>query len=395
MPSRRTAVLFAFIYFLAILLPQVTAQPRFIILEQVPETPVKDQHHSGTCWAFATTSFIESELMRMGKGEQDLSEMYFVRKAYEEKALKYIRMQGDGRFSEGGLAMDVMHVWKKYGALPQSAYGGQTWGGPLPDHNEMDALLKAYMEKAVCNPGGKLTPVWIDGFRGILDAYLGPDPGDCRTSGDLPDPMEFAAGTGLDPDSYVALGSYTHHPFYTQFPIEIPDNWLWSSICNVPLDDLLTIVDHALSSGYSVCWDGDVGDIGFSGNAGLALVPVYDAHELDSGDRAQWDELSADEQSDRFYDYFRPGLEVNVTQELRQEWFDNRSTTDDHLMHITGLARDQDGKRYYRIKNSWGSEDQGNGGYVYASQNYLRGKTIFIMVHRDAIPEELAVRLGL
>jgi bleomycin hydrolase len=372
-----------------------TAQPRFTILEQVPATPVKDQDHTGTCWCFATTSFIESELIRMGKGEQDLAESYFVRMAYEEKAMKYVRLHGRTNFSNGGLSMDVMYLWNKYGALPQSAYPGQTWGGPLPDHREMDAVLKAYVERVATNPGETLTPVWLEGFRGILDAYLGAGPGNCAYSDDLPDPVEFAKKTGLDPDAYVAVGSYTHHPFYTKFPLEIPDNWLWNSIYNVPIDELVKIVDHALSAGYSVCWDGDVGEIGFSGKTGLAMIPVYDPDELERQEREQWKRLSGDEKRDRFYDFFQPGMEVSITQELRQEWFNNRKTTDDHLMHITGIARDQDGKHYYRIKNSWGLENQGNDGYVYASGNYLRGKTIFIMVHRDALPEGIAGKLGL
>jgi bleomycin hydrolase len=334
-------------------------QYEFTVEKRVAATPVKDQHRTGTCWSFATTSFIESELIRTGKGEMDLSEMYFVRKAYELKAEKYVRMHGTNNFAQGGLAMDVMHIWETWGLLPELAFGGKETGDSLPVHNEMDAVLKGYVDQVIRNRNGTLTPVWNDGFNGVLDAYLGKVPDTFSYQGSTETPRSFAEDTGLDPTDYVAIGSFTHHPFYEQFVIEIPDNWLWSCIYNVPLDELIGILEYALNEGYTVCWDGDTGEKGYDWKSGVAIHPSP------------------------------------VTQESRQEGFDNYSTTDDHLEHITGLARDQNGDRFYLVKNSWGTGDHIYQGYHYMSESYMRAKTIFLMLHRDAVPDSIGARLDL
>jgi len=390
-----TSFRFSLTMVVALLAGVATAQPRFTILHSVPATSVKDQHHTGTCWCFATISFLESEMIRSGAENPDLSEMFFVRRAYEEKADKYVRMHGTVNFGQGGLAMDVLHLWKKFGALPQEAYESGIYGGALPDHNEMDVLLRSYVEQVNRAPGGTLTPVWKDGFTGILDSYLGPLPGAPGYEGEPVDPVAYASGTGLDPGAYVAIGSYTHHPFYAEFPIEIPDNWLWSKIHNVPLDELMEVLDHALEHGYSACWDADVGDIGFGWKAGLAMMPVYDPGALDESVKTTWDRLTPRQQRKEFYDFFEPGMEVSISQEVRQKRFDDRRTTDDHLMHITGLAMDQDGKHFYRVKNSWGADGHIHDGYFYASENYMRAQTIFLLVHRSALPAHIAEKLGL
>jgi bleomycin hydrolase len=339
--------------------PEAARNDRFTIEKQLPATPVKDQNETGTCWSFATTSFIESELIRTGRGEWDLSEMYFVRKAYELKADKYVRMHGTTNFAQGGLAMDVIQIWKTSGLVPEEVYHGLTPGDSLPVHNEMDAVLKGYVDQVIRNRNGSLTPVWKEGFRGILDAYLGAEPLSFRYGGEEQSPRSFADGLGLNPEEYVAIGSFTHHPFYSPFILEIPDNWLWGEILNVPLDELMAILENALNKGYTVCWDTDYGEKGYNWKEGVASFPSP------------------------------------VSQEMRQQWFDDYSTTDDHLEHITGLARDQQGNRFYLVKNSWGSGGHIYGGYHYVSESYMRAKTIFLMVHRDAVPSALARKLGI
>jgi bleomycin hydrolase len=361
----------------------------------LPATSVKDQHRSGTCWSYATTSFIESELLRTGKGEQDLSEMYFVRKAYEMKADKYVRMHGKTNFGNGGLAMDVLQIWKDYGLVPNEVYDGLTIGDSLPVHGEMDGVLRGYVDEVIKNRNRKLTPVWKSGFDGILDAYLGAEPVSFTYHGKSYTPSSFAAGTGLDPDDYVSVGSFTHHPFYEDFIIEIPDNWLWSSIENVPLDDMMDLLDHALEQGYTVCWDADVSERSYDWKLGVALMPSTEIGDLDGLERARWDELSDSEQQALFYDFSTPKKERNITQEIRQEMFDNYQTTDDHLMHITGTATDQEGHKFYLVKNSWGTGNHIYKGYHYVSEAFMRAKTIFFMVHKDAVPEALAEKLDL
>jgi len=367
----------------------------FTIEKEIPVTSVKDQHRSGTCWSFASTSFIEAELLRTGKGTYDLSEIYYVRTAYELKAEKYVRMHGTTNFAGGGLAQDVIHIWKKYGMVPQEAYPGNAQGDSLPVHGELDAVLKGYMDQVIRNRNGSLTPVWLEGFNGILDAYAGKVPSSFEYQGKEHTPRSFADDTGLNPDDYIAVGSFTHHPFYKPFVLEIPDNWIWGSIQNVPIDELMDLLDHAINTGYSVCWDADVGEKGFAWKSGLALIPSMEIEDLSGLERGRWDELSEKEQQALFYDFSTPKKEKEISQDLRQKWFDNYQTTDDHLMHITALASDQDGKRFYKVKNSWGTGNHIYDGYLYASESYMRAKTIFFMVHKDAIPQDLAAKMGI
>lgn len=367
----------------------------FTEVTSIPATPVKDQHRSSTCWSYASVSFIESELLRAGRGEFDLSEMYFVRKAYELKADKYVRMHGKTNFDNGGLVTDVMYIWKEFGMTPQSAYDGIATGDSLPVHGEMDAVLRGYVDQVIRNPNRKLSPVWKDGFDGILDAYLGKDPVNFTYEGNSYTPRSFADDLGLDPDDYLAIGSFTHHQFYEDFIIEVPDNWLWSEIKNVPLNEMMEVIDHALENGYSVCWDADVGEKGFDWKSGLALIPSEEIDDLSGLERARWERLSEREQQELFYDFSIPRQEKVITQELRQAGFDNYTTTDDHLMHITGTAVDEQGKRYYKVKNSWGTGNHIYRGYLYASEAYIRAKTIFILIHRDAIPSTIAEKLGI
>jgi bleomycin hydrolase len=367
----------------------------FTIEKSMPATWVKNQYRTGTCWSYASISFLESELLRTGKGAFDLSEMFFVRKAYEMKADKFVRMHGETNFGQGGLAMDVIHIWKEYGMLPNEAYDGLVLGDSLPVHGEMVGELRAYVDQVIKNPNRKLSPVWKQGFDGILDAYLGELPAEFGYGGHQYTPQSFAAELGLDPDDYVSIGSFTHHPFYEKFIIEIPDNWLWSSIENVPLDEMMAVLDNALEQGYTVCWDADVGERSYDWKKGLALMPSTEIEDLSGLERARWDELSDSEQQALFYDFSTRKQERSISQEDRQEMFNNYQTTDDHLMHITGIARDQDGKKFYLVKNSWGTGNHIYKGYHYVSEAYMRAKTIFFMVHKDAVPASTATKLGL
>lgn len=356
-------------------------------------TPVKNQYRSGTCWCFASVSFLESELLRMGKGEHDLSEMYFVRKAYEMKAEKYVRMHGKINFEQGGMAFDVLKAWDSFGVLPQEAYAGMMKGDSLPVHGESTAVMKAYVEAVIKNPNKKLSPVWMDGFKGILDAYYGEVPEEFDYRGSTYTPASFATQLELNAKEYVSIGSYTHHPFYEPFIIEIPDNWIWGSIENVKLDEMMATLDHALEEGYTVCWDADVSEKGYAWSKGFALIPSTEVEDLSGLELARWAELSEREKQSLFYDFSSRRVEMEITQENRQEMFDNYQTTDDHLMHITGTAVDQDGKKFYKVKNSWGTGTHIYEGYHYVSEAFMRAKTLFFVLHRDAVPKDLKKKL--
>lgn len=350
----------------------------FTIESQLDATPVKDQARTGTCWSFSTVSFLESELQRMGKGSFDLSEMYVVRNIYPLKAELYVRMHGSSRLSEGGLFHDVNTVFERYGIVPEAAYSGLQPGQEAHNHSELTHLVSEYLEAVVANPNRQLSTRWLAGFEGILDAYLGELPETFDYEGETYTPASFAAYLGLDMDDYVELMSFTHQPMYEQSILQVPDNWDYHRMWNVPLDDLVDVVEHALATGYTVAWDADVSEKTFSHRNGVAVIPA-----------TEWAELGNEEQQALFQ---RPAPELTVTADLRQAAFDDLRTTDDHLMHIVGAARDQEGTRYYLVKNSWG-ETNACGGYVFVSEAYFRYKTIHIMLHQDGLPEAVAAKL--
>jgi len=356
-------------------------------------SPVKDQHRSGTCWSFASVSFLEAELIRTGKGIYDISEMFLVRNCYSEKAEKFVRMNGKTNFSMGGLAHDLILVWQKYGLVPEDSYMGMLPGEEGHIHGELDAVLEGYVEKIIKNPNRKLSKAWYQGFEGIMNAYLGEYPSSFTYNSTSYTPESFAASLELNPEDYVTIGSFTHHPFYEPFILEIPDNWGWNEIDNVNIDELMYVLDNALENGYTVCWDADVSEKGFAWNCGIALIPSENIEDLDNLEQGRWSTLSEKQQQALFYDFSEPKKEQSITQSLRQEWFDNYKTTDDHLMLIMGTAVDQDGNKFYKVKNSWGVGNHVYDGYFYCSEAYMRAKTIFFMVHKDAVPKSLAKKL--
>jgi bleomycin hydrolase len=349
----------------------------FEVVTEIETTPVKNQARTGTCWSFATTSFIETELIRMGKDPLNLSEMFFVRMTYPQKAQNYVRLHGNTVFGPGSLGQDVMRAIRLYGTVPEDVYSGRRYGAELHDHSELHSVLSGAMDGVI--KARALSPVWRDAVDGVLDAYLGTPPTEFEYAGRRYTPRSFAESLGIVPEDYVELTSFAHHPFYSWFAIEIPDNWARNLSYNVPLDELMAVVDRALENGYSVAWDGDVSERSFCHGQGVAVWP-----ELGWGER----EAEAREKICRV-----PEPEIQVTQESRQRGFDDYTSSDDHLMHLTGIATDQNGVRYYITKNSWGVSGARDG-YVYMSEPYVKAKTISILVHRDALPNDLRRRVS-
>lgn len=344
----------------------------FSIIKELPATSVKNQGSTGSCWAFATISFIESELIRIDKKEVDLSEMWILRNAYTLKAEKYVRYHGMSNFGEGGQAHDVMNIIKKYGIVPQSIYEGKTYEQKRYNHGELTSILDGMLAGITKAKEKKLTPKWKEAFESVLNTYMGNPVAEFVVCEESFTPHLYAASLKINPDDYIEFTSYTHHPFYSKIILEIPDNWSNNSYFNVPLDDLINIINNSINSGYTVCWDGDVGKDNFYKN-GYAVIP------------ADYDLAVSDNDNDSL----KPVIEKQITQEIRQDAFNNYDATDDHLMHIVGIAKDQNETPFYYTKNSWGTKDKTFGGFWYLSQQYLKLKTVAIMVHKNAVPIEI------
>lgn len=344
----------------------------FTEIVKLQTTPVKFQGKTGTCWSFATTSFIESELIRMGKEETDLSEMFFVRQSYIDRAELYVRFHGHLNFTMGAQAWDVINVIRDDGMVPQKAMQGKIVDKKMHNHAEMDGALKAYINQIIENESGKLSPVWMDGFKGILNAYLGHYPKLFNYKNEKYSPKEFAEKMEISPSNYIPLTSFSNHEYYTSYVFESPDNWSMEKIYNLPLKKLSEVVKHSLKQGYTVAWAADVSEKGFRNDRGLAIVP-----------EENWSEMENEEKV-----FNAPVPQRKITEEMRQIDFNNYSTTDDHLMHIVGLAEDQSGTTYFIVKNSWG---KGNpyGGFIYVSEAYFNYKTTSLLMNKNSLPEEI------
>jgi len=362
----------------------------------LPVTPVKDQYRSGTCWAFSGLGFLESEMLRLGKPEVDLSEMFVVNLAYSEKALKHVRLHGNLNFSAGGAFHDVINVVKKHGIVPEEAYRGLNYGEEKHVHGELDKVLLQQVNAVVENNNKKLTTTWHDAFEGTLTAYLGELPQKFTYKGKEYSPLTFSTQyIGLNLDNYVEITSYTHHPFYTKFILEIPDNWSWDEMYNVPLNELDQIIDYSLEKGFTIAWAADVSEKGFAtSNKGVAVLPDTKVKEMANAEITRWETLTEKQKEEQIYKLERPVKEIAVTQEMRQTAFDNYLTTDDHGMQIFGKATDQSGNVFYKVKNSWGEYNKFKG-FFYASKPYVHHKTMCIMVHKDGIPAEIRKKLKL
>lgn len=366
---------------------------KFTDVKIVKTTSVKDQNKSGTCWCFAGTSHFEDEIIKASGDSLDLSEMFTVRYCYLEKAIRYVRMYGSTAFSPGGSILDVPYVWEKYGAIPEEVYNGLGYGEEKHNHGELHAVLSAYMRSVEANPNKKLTTAWKKGLEGILDAYFGEIPETFTYKGKTYTPKSYAKSLGLEADNYIAVSSFTHHPYYKPFVLEVADNWLWGQYQNVPMEELKAIVDNAIENGYSVVWAADVSEGGFKWKNGLAVLPKgKDQGDMNATELARWVKLSDKERQDAKYKIDGPVEEVEVTQELRQEMFDRLETTDDHGMVIVGTAVDQEGNKYYKVKNSWDT-NQIYDGYFYVSEPYFLAKTLSVLVNKNAIPASIAKKM--
>lgn len=352
---------------------------------------VKDQNKSGTCWAFSGVSTLEDNVLRKGGPELDISEMFIVRHAYIDKAKKFMRMNGNITFAQGGSWGDVLNMTMQYGAMPEEAYTGLNYGEAKHSHYEMAEAMEAYL-RAVLNRGqknSKLTDAWLPGLIGILDAYLGPLPESFTYKGKTYTPQSWAKEMGLEPENFVNITSYTHHPFYESFILEIPDNWAWTRSMNVPMEEMQRIVDNALDKGWTVMWAADVSEGGFKWTKGYALLPDdKDTKDMTDTELSRWVKLSDKDRADAKFDIKGPIKEKTVSQESRQKTFDNFETTDDHGMVIVGTATDQEGNKYYKVKNSWDT-NQIYDGYLYVSMPFFLEKTLGVGVHKDAIPADI------
>ena len=385
----------------AILCAGVTAQNEkkgyvFTTVDSLGITSVKDQANSGTCWSFSSIGFFESELLRLGKGEHDLAEMFVVHKTMEDRAKAAVRLHGDIEFAQGGSFYDVVYCWKNYGMVPQEVMPGIMYKSDRINHTELTAVAKAYVDALAKGNLKKLSDVWQKGFSGIYDAYIGECPEKFTYNGKEYTPKSFYESLDLNADDYVSITSYTHHPFYTQFVLEIQDNWRWNLTYNVPIDEMMEIMDNAIANGYPIAWGSDVSEQGFRMGVrkGFCVLPAdaSSVANLQGSDMAHWTGMSAKAIQDEAAKH--PTPQRWVTQEERQIAYDNRETTDDHGMVIYGTAKDQMGNEYYMVKNSWGDYGEYHGMF-FASKAFVRYKTMNFVVHKDAIPDAIASKLGI
>lgn len=366
----------------------------FTDVVKVPATPVKNQASSGTCWSYATAAFIEAELLRTGKGEHDISEMYAVRINYMNKMNDNYLRRGNGNLGQGSLAHMFTNIVKENGMVPQEAYNGINYKSETNNHKELNKYITAFSAASV--ELKQRSPEYYKLANGILDTYLGKIPEKFTYRGKEYTPQSFAKAMELNMDDYIEITSLSHIPFYKQSVIEVPDNWDFGRFYNVPLDEFMKIIDNALQNGYSICWDGDVSEKGFSHSNGVAINPeVENLAGYEESDRAKFEKLNSEDKLKEIYKFEKLYPEVKVTQEIRQMGYESFTTTDDHLMLLTGIVKDQAGNKYYITKNSWGTERNKFGGYLNMSESYVRAKSISVMVHKNSIPKEIRAKLGI
>lgn len=368
---------------------------QFTTVKENPITSIKNQGSSGTCWSFSGLGFLESELIRMGKGEHDLSAMYIARRNYADKAEKFVRMNGTINFSQGGSFADVVETLNEYGVIPMELYTGLNYGEKNHMHSEMEAGLSGYVKGINEKKNKRLSTAWLAGFNGILDAYFGVIPNEFQYQGKTYTPQSLRESLGLDSKNYISLTSFSHRPFHQPYAIEVADNWRWALSYNLPIDELMQVFENAINTGYTIAWASDVSEIGFS-RKGVAVVPDDEAPENVGSDQAHWLGLPKGERDAQMKAKIEKGpvKEKAITQEMRQAAFDIQETTDDHGMQIYGIAKDQNGTKYYMVKNSWGEAGTYKGIW-YASENFVKYKTMNIIIHKDALPKDIAKKLGL
>lgn len=354
---------------------------KFTTVINIENTPIKNQGSSGTCWDYSTTSFLESEMIREGKQPVDLSEIYTARCAYIEKGKNYVRMHGAVSLGDGGEPHDVINMFRQYGAVPKIVYTGLKNGETKNQFNEMSAVMEGILKAVISNPNGELSPNWLPAYTAAIDAYLGNAPENFDYNGKTYTPQTFAKEVvGINPDDYVEFGSETDEPYYKKFTLMVPDNWAFNQVYNVPMTDITAIIDNALRNGYTVSWGADVSEKGFSWKNGVAYVPQVD-----------YANMTEDQRKDMFTG---PKPELNITPELREKAYDNYNTTDDHGMHIIGLAKDQNGKEYYIVKNSWGMNNDYKG-YLYVTKAFVQYKTTSFLLNKKCLSDDIKNKTGI
>lgn len=373
---------------------QEPKKPQFTIVKEIPITSVKNQARSGTCWNYSTLSFFEAEILKKSGKTYDLCEMFVCNKNYMDRAIVKVRMHGDAQFSQGGSAYDVLYVLKTYGICPEEAMPlpGTMYGDTLNNFNEFFAVMEPYVDAVAKTTAKTITTTWQNGLQGILDAYLGRCPETFTYEGKTYDPKSFAASLGLNWNDYISITSYTHHPFYEEFPVEVQDNWRQPGSWNLPIDEMARVIDNAIMNGYTVAWGGDVSETGFTRD-GLAIL--YDENPeqgLEGSDMAHWLGLTAAQRRSEVMAKGFEAPEMTPTQEQRQKEYDNWELTDDHGMLIYGIARDQNGRKWYMVKNSWGETGEYKGTW-YMTENFIVAKCMDFLVNKNALPKDIAKKL--
>ena len=371
-------------------------KPVFTIIKENPITTIKDQNRSGTCWDYSTLSFFEAEILKATGKQYTLCEAFVANKTYMERAIQVVRYHGDCQFAQGGSAEDVLQTLKTYGICPLEAmpFPGSLYGDSLNNFNEFFGVLEPYVAAVAKSDAKKLSKAWKTGMQGILDAYLGKCPEKFTYEGKEYTPKSFMASLGINLDDYVSITSYTHHPFYTAFPVEVQDNWRFPLSYNVPMDEMMQIIDNAINNGYTVAWGGDVSEDGFTRKGLAYAVDTKKTQSLQGSDMAKWLKMTATKKRDIIDSLGVTVPEIVPTQEMRQERFDNWELTDDHGMLIYGVAKDQNGKEYYMVKNSWG-ESGDYKGIWYMTKTFIAANTMDFLVNKNAIPKDIRKKLGI
>lgn len=371
-------------------------KPVFTIIKENPITSIKDQNRSGTCWDYSTLSFFESEILKATGKTYDLCESFVANKTYMERAIQVVRFHGDCQFAQGGSAEDPLAVMKKYGICPEEAmpFPGSLYGDSLNNYGEFFSVMEPYVNAVARSSAKKISNQWKVGLQGILDAYLGKCPEKFVYEGKEYTPKTFVNSLGINLDDYVSITSYTHHPFYTTFAVEVQDNWRFPQSYNVPMNEMMQIIDNAVEQGYTIAWGGDVSEEGFTRQGLAYAIDSKRAESLAGSDMARWLKLSAEKKRNIIDSLGCTVPEIVPTQELRQERFDNWELTDDHGMLIFGIAKDQNGKEYYMVKNSWG-ETGAYKGIWYMTKNYIAANTMDFMINKNAIPAAIRKKLGI
>ena len=372
-------------------------KPVFTTIKEIPITSVKDQNRSGTCWDYSTLSYFEAEILKATGKSYDLCESFVANKTYMERAIQVVRFHGDCQFSQGGSAEDVLATMKTHGIVPEGTmpFPGSLYGDSLNNFNEFFKVMEPYVAAVAKSDAKKISNAWKNGLQGILDAYLGKCPEHFTYEGKQYTPKSFMASLGINLNDYVSITSYTHHPFYTTFAVEVQDNWRFPQSYNVPMDEMMQIIDNAIEQGYTVAWGGDVSEDGFT-RKGLAYA--IDAKKtqqsLQGSDMAKWLKMTTTKKRDVIDSLGVTVPEIVPTQQMRQERFDNWELTDDHGMHIFGVAKDQNGKEYYMVKNSWG-ETGDYKGIWYMTKAFIAANTMDFLINKKAIPANIRKKLGL